>query len=82
MKRKSRREDSEREENPPAERFSKITPFEPGLRAAGEKLVRMPALMALSGHICNAICVNLGGTANNLRPYFWDEGFIFFREES
>jgi hypothetical protein len=29
MKRKSRREDSEREENSAAERFSKIIPFEP-----------------------------------------------------
>lgn len=29
--------DSEREEDPPVERFSKITPFEPVLGAAGEK---------------------------------------------
>ncbi|MGE5678681.1 MAG: hypothetical protein ACM3ZR_11565, partial [Pseudomonadota bacterium] len=64
MKRKSRREDSEREENSPAERFSKTTPFEPGLRAVGEKPVRKPALKALSGYIYMDICVNLGGTAN------------------
>lgn len=46
MKRNSRREDSEREENPPAERFSKITHFEPALKAADEKSDRRPALKA------------------------------------
>jgi len=55
MMRNSRREDSEREENSAAERFSKIISFEPDLGAADEKSVRMPALQALSGrmqHIC------------------------------
>lgn len=46
MKRISREEDSKREENSPAERFSEIIFLEPALKAADEKSCRKPALWA------------------------------------
>jgi hypothetical protein len=46
MKRISRKKDSKREENSPAERFSEIIFFEPALKAADEKSCRSPALRA------------------------------------
>jgi len=46
MKRISREEDSKREENSPAERFSEIIFLEPALKAADEKSCRSPALLA------------------------------------
>lgn len=46
MKRISREEDSKREENSPAERFSEIIFLEPALKAADEKSCRRPALRA------------------------------------
>jgi len=46
MKRISREEDAKREENSPAERFSKIIFLEPALKAADEKSCRSPALWA------------------------------------
>jgi hypothetical protein len=52
MKRISKEEDSEREENSPAERFSKIIFFEPALKAADEKSCRRPALWAYKRIIC------------------------------
>lgn len=47
MKRNSRRKDSKREENSPAERFSEIIFFEPALKAVDEKSYRRPALEAV-----------------------------------
>ena len=46
MTRIIREEDSKREENSPAERFSEIIFLEPALEAADEKSCRRPALRA------------------------------------
>jgi len=76
MKRNSKGKDSEREENSPAERFSKIIFSEPALKAADEKSCRSPALRAYERMIQQpfsreGFCiVKLGGTANSLRPFF------------
>jgi len=78
MKRISKEEDSKREENSPAERFSEIIFFEPALKAADEKSCRSPALwvykriILLSLFLERVLCIfKLGGTANDLRPFYW-----------
>ena len=82
MKRISREKDSEREENSPAERFSKIIFSEPALKAADEKSCRSPALRAYERIIRQPFSrggyciIKLGGTASNLRPFYWDEGLF------
>ena len=85
MKRISRKKDSKREENSPAERFSEIIFFEPALKAADEKSSRSPALWAFERIIRKTFSrggvriIKLGGTASYLRPFYWDEGFFIFR---
>ena len=60
--------DSEREEDPPAERFSKITPFEPALKAVGEKPGRRPALRVLS-RMCAFMHTSNWVVPRSLRPF-------------
>lgn len=82
MKRISREKDSEREENSPAERFSKIIFSEPALKAADEKSCRSPALRAFKWMIQSLFLEGVTVLSNwvvprtAFVPFIWDEGFF------
>lgn len=70
MMRNSRREDSKREENSAAERFSKIIPFEPALGAANRNVCPLACVIGIEwSRISLIYAFKSGGTANNLRPF-------------
>jgi hypothetical protein len=68
MKGISREEDSEREENSTAERFSEIIFLEPALGAADEKSCRSPALQELERIIHNLFLEKVSVLSNWVVP--------------